>query len=177
MTRAPLLLGVLLALGCTKPSGLASTEPASSASTSPAPSVAAIPSASAAPASAPKTWKGTYKSSAASLAVPPDFAKAWAHADRGGGTGEGAMTLAIDGATNLATGTVDGPLGPALVAGEVAEGTLTASVRRKDPSDCGFTGTLRATVTADRIDGTMSLASADGSVQRTASMTLTPSAP
>ena len=59
----------------------------------------------------------------------------------------------------------------------MTSGTLTAIVRRKDPSDHGFTGTLRATTTADRVDGTMTLASADGSQQRTATVTLTPAAP
>jgi hypothetical protein len=175
VTRA-LVLGVLLAMGCSKPSGSSSAEMSPSASTSAAPAVAAAPSASAAPTSAPKTWQGTYKSAAASLEVPRDLAKAWAHADRGGGTGDGTMTLAIDGATGRASGTLEGPLGPALVVGDVAESTLTASVRRADPSDRGFTGTLRATVTADRIDGNMTLASADGAVQRSATLTLTPSA-
>jgi hypothetical protein len=171
-------------MGCSKPSGPSPAEPAPSASTTPASSVAAAPSATAAPAAAPKTWRGTYKSAAASLDVPPDFGKTWAHTDRGGGTGDGAITLAIDAASGRATGTLEGPLGPALVAGDVASaargetaGTLTAAVRRKDPGDRGFTGTLRATVTADRIDGTMTLSSAEGALQRTANVTLTPAAP
>jgi hypothetical protein len=176
VTRA-LILGLLLAVGCSKPSGASTAEPAPSASTPSAPSVAAAPSASAAPADATKTWSGTYKSAAASLDVPSDFAKTWAHTDRGGGTGDGAITLTIDGASGRATGTLEGPLGPALVAGDVAGGTLTAAVRRKDPTDRGFTGTLRATVTADRIDGAMTLASAEGAMQRTATVTLTPAAP
>lgn len=176
MTRA-LVLGVLLAMGCGKPSASTTAEPGSSASATPASSIAATTSASATPAAAPKTWRGTYKSAAASLDVPADFAKTWAHKDLGGGTGDGAMTLSVDGATGRATGTLEGPLGPALLAGDVASGTLTATVRRKDPTDRGFTGTLRATVTADRIDGTMTLASADGAMQRSASLTLTPASP
>lgn len=174
MTRA-LLLGVLL-MGCSKPSGSASAEPAP-ASTPAASSLAAGATASAAPAAAPRSWRGTYKSAAASLDVPADFAKSWAHTDPGGATGDGAITLAIDGATGRATGSLEGPLGPGLVAGDVVGGTLTAAVRRKDPTDRGFTGTLRATVAADRIDGTMTLASANGAMQRTASVTLTPAAP
>ena len=176
MTRT-LVLGVLLAVGCSKPSGPSPAEQAPSASTTTAPSVASVASATPAPATAPKAWHGTYKSAAASLDVPADFAKTWAHTDRGGGTGDGAISLTIDGATARATGTLVGPLGPAVVAGDVAGGTLTASVRRKDPTDRGFTGTLRATVTADRIDGTMTLASAEGAMQRTATVTLTPAAP
>jgi hypothetical protein len=176
VTRA-LVLGVVLAMGCSKPSGPSPAEPAPSASTTTAPPVAGTASATPAPAAAPKTWNGTYKSEAASLDVPPDFAKTWAHTDRGGGTGGGAITLTIDGASGHATGTIEGPLGPALVSGDVTGGTLTASVRRKDPTDRGFTGTLRATVTAERIDGTVTLASADGSTQRTATTTLTPAAP
>jgi hypothetical protein len=176
VTRS-LVLGLLLAMGCSKPSGPSSAEPAPSASASPASPVAAAPSASSAPAASPNTWHGTYKSVAASLDVPADFAKTWSHTDRGGGTGDGPITLAIDRATGRATGTIEGPLGPALVAGDVAGATLTAAVRRKDPTDRGFTGTLRGTVTADHIDGTMTLASADGAMQRTATMTLTVAAP
>lgn len=176
MTRT-LVLGVLLLMGCSKPSGPSPAGTAPSASTTPAPSVPGAASATSAPADAPKTWHGTYKSAAASLDVPQDFAKTWAHTDRGGGTGDGAITLTIDGVSGRATGTIEGPLGPALVSGDVAGGTLTATVRRKDPTDRGFTGTLRATVTADRIDGTMTLASADGAMQRSATATLTPAAP
>ncbi|HEX8792652.1 MAG TPA: hypothetical protein VF765_17010 [Polyangiaceae bacterium] len=176
MTRA-LFLAVVLAAACGKPS---SGTQAASDSGLQAPVTAA---SSAAPeAGSPKpgalsSWRGTYKSAAASLAVPPDFAKTWAHTDPGGGTGDGTMTLTVDGATGRATGTLEGPLGPALVAGDVAGGTLTGAVSRKDPSDRGFTGTLRATVTGDRIDGAMTLASANGAVQRSATVTLTPATP
>lgn len=176
MTRA-LFLAVMLAAACGRPSSGAG-EAADSGLQAPV-----TTAASAAPeAGSPKpevlhSWRGTYKSAAASLDVPADFAKTWAHKDPGGGTGDGTMTLAVDGATGRASGTLDGPLGPALVAGDVSGGTFTAAVRRKDPTDRGFTGTLRATVTADRIDGTMTLASADGAMQRTATVTLTPAAP
>lgn len=176
MKRA-LVLGALLATACSKPSSSASPEPGPSGSAPSASSVSASPSASAAATAASKSWRGTYKSAAASLDVPPDFAKTWAHTDKGGGTGDGTMTLAIDGATGRATGTLEGPLGPALVAGDVAGGTLTATVRRKDPADRGFTGTLRAIATADHIEGTMTLASAEGAIQRTATVTLSPAAP
>jgi hypothetical protein len=176
VTRA-LFLGLLLVVGCSKPSGPSPAEPAPSASATTVPSVTGAASASSAPAAAPKTWHGTYKSAAASLDVPSDFGKTWAHTDRGGGTGDGAITLTIDGASGHATGALEGPLGPALLSGDVVGGTLTAAVRRKDPTDRGFTGMLRATVAADHIDGTMTLASADGSMQRTATATLTPAAP
>lgn len=175
--RRALLLGMLVVMGCGKPSDPAAAEPPASASASQASPVAATPSASASATAAPRAWRGTYKSTAASLDVPADFAKTWKHTDRGGGTGDGAMTLAIDATTGRANGTLEGPLGPALLAGDVAGGTLTATVRRQDPSDRGFTGTLRATVTADRIDGTMTLASAEGAMQRSATVTLTPASP
>lgn len=175
MTRA-LVLGVLLAVGCSKPSGPSPAEPAPSASATTAPSVASAASGTSAPA-APKTWSGTYKSAATSLDVPKDFAKTWAHTDRGVGIGDGTISLTIDGATGRAIGALEGPLGPAVAAGDVAGGTLTAAVRRKDPTDRGFTGTMRATVTAGGIDGTMTLASADGAMQRTATLTLKPAAP
>jgi len=172
-----LVPAVLLVVGCSKPSGPSPAEPSPSASTAAAPSVAGRASATPAPAAAVRTWSGTYKSAEATLDVPKDFAKTWAHTDRGGGTGDGAITLTIDNASGRAAGTIEGPLGPALVSGDVAGGTLTGSVRRKDPADRGFTGTLRASVTADKIDGTMTLASADGAVQRNATATLTPAAP
>jgi hypothetical protein len=176
--KPALVFGALVAIGCSKPSGPSITETAPSTSTAPAPSVAPGASSSASTTGAgPKTWRGTYNSSAAPLDVPPDLAKAWAHANRGGGPGEGTITLAVDGASGRAEGTLEGPLGPALLAGDVTGGTLTAAVRRKDPTDRGFTGTLRATATADHIEGTMTLASADGSQQRTATVTLTLAAP
>lgn len=176
MTRA-LILAVALAVACGKPSSGAPEASGSGLQVPITGAESAAPEAGSPKPEASKSWRGTYKSVAASLDVPPDFAKTWAHADRGGATGDGTMTLAIDGATGRATGALEGPLGPALVAGDVAGGTLTASVRRKDPSDRGFTGTLRATVTADRIDGTMTLASADGAMQRSATVTLAPAAP
>jgi len=176
VTRA-LFLAVALTVACDKPSSGA-REASDSGLQAPATAVSsAAPEAGSPKPEASRSWRGSYKSAAASLDVPADFAKTWAHTDRGGGTGDGAISLTIDSATGRATGTLEGPLGPADMVGDVAGGTLTAAVRRKDPTDRGFTGTLRATVTADRIDGTMTLASADGAMQRSATVTLTPAAP
>lgn len=177
MKRA-LVLAWLVTAACSKASGTPGTEPVPSAS-APQASSSTAAGASSAPAAAPapKTWRGTYKSTASALDVPPAFAKTWAHREVAGGTGEGALTLTIDAATGVVTGTVEGPLGPAVVDGDVAASTLTAAIRRKDPADRGFTGTLRGTVAADHIEGTMTLASADGAAQRSATVTLTPATP
>jgi hypothetical protein len=82
------------------------------------------------------------------------------------------MTLEIDAATGRAVGTVEGPLGPAIVDGVVRDGKLTATILRKVPSDHGFSGTLLGTVERDAAEGSMNLSSAEASAIRSATFTL-----
>jgi hypothetical protein len=64
-------------------------------------------------------------------------------------------------------------LGPAVIEGVVADGKLSAAVRRKDPTDRGFTGTMLGQLTADRVEGTLDVSLGTASVLRTATFALT----
>ncbi len=186
MSRAFLVLVGLAAcaVACGRPSGNATggapsasasapaSAPTTSAATGAAPPAA---SASAAAAGATRAWKGGYKSAAATLSVPPDLAKThWSDTKSTAGLGEGTVTLTIEGGSGRARGTIDGPVGPATIDGLAADGQITASVRRQDPTDRGFTGTLVGTVKDDKIEGAMSLSPGQAGVLRTASFTLAP---
>jgi hypothetical protein len=98
----------------------------------------------------------------------------WSEPESSTGVGDGAMTLAIDPATGRVTGTLEGPLGPASIDGVTAEGTVRASIARKDPTDHGFAGTLLGAVAADKIEGTMNVSLGQASALRTASFSLSP---
>jgi hypothetical protein len=149
----------------------APSAPASAAAT---PGAGPSAPAAAAAAGAAQAWKGTYKSAAATLTVPPAWKKIpWSDAKSTAGVGDGAMTLALD-PGGRATGSIDGPLGPATIDGASVGGKLSATVRRKDPGDHGFTGTLVGDVAADRVEGTMSVSLGQASALRTATFTLAP---
>jgi hypothetical protein len=135
-------------------------------------------SASSAPKTPPATrsWGGTYKSAAATLTAPPDGKKThWSDTQSTAGIGDGALALMVDGATGHVSGTVDGPLGPATVDGVVTDGNLAATLRRKDPTDQGFTGTVLGSIASDHLEGTMNVSVGLASALRTATFTLTPS--
>jgi hypothetical protein len=135
--------------------------------------VPAAPIASGTAAAAHSSWTGTYKSVAGTLYIPPDWKNVrWSGADSQAGLGEGTMTLEIDAATGRAVGTVEGPLGPAIVDGVVRDGKLTASIFRKVPSDHGFSGTLLGSVQRDVAEGSMNLSSAEATAIRSATFTL-----
>jgi hypothetical protein len=178
MTRlawvAPLALAALAA--CSKSSGdVAASASASASAPASASSAAATPSTSASTASgaAASSWAGKYKSEAASITVPPEWKKVhWSDTKSTEGVGEGAMTLAIDGATGHVTGTLEGPLGPATLDGSSAGGAVSATLVRKDPGDHGFGGTLLATVSGDELEGSMNLSLGTGGVVRTATFSL-----
>jgi hypothetical protein len=178
-----LLVTCLYACACNRPAGgdNASTAPAGSAQP-PVATTAAIGSAttSAATAStapATRTWKGEYKSAAAALSIPTDKNKVhWSDAPSTTGIGDGTLTVTIDGVSGRATGEVGGPLGPATVEGLAADGKLTATVRRKDPTDRGFTGALVGSITGEKVDGTMSVSLGQASSLRSASFSLVPEA-
>jgi hypothetical protein len=178
MRRLAGLLALAGVVACDKPSGDATQAPASAAV-----SVASRPAAPTASASsraksaaATQSWRGTYKSAASTLTVPPDGKKAhWSDTQTTAGIGDGALTLTVDGETGHVSGTVDGPLGPATVDGVVTDGNLAATIRRKDPTDQGFTGTLLGSIASDHLEGTMNVALGLASALRTATFTLTAS--
>ena len=107
--------------------------------------------------------------------MPSAFAKNhYASNDVTTGVGDGTMQLTLEPATHRVTGTLDGAIGAAVVEGLLGDGQLSGAVRRKDPTDKGLAGTLLATVAADKISGTLTLASGDGATLRTGTFTLTP---
>jgi hypothetical protein len=129
----------------------------------------------------PRAWHGSYKTAAAAVPVPSDWAKIhWSSADGTTGVGDGAIDLLVDGATGATgttyrvTGSLDGAAGVAVIEGTAAGDTISASVRRKDPTDRGLAGTLVAKTAGDSTTGTLSLASGDGSIVRTGTFTLAP---
>jgi hypothetical protein len=107
------------------------------------------------------------------MTVVPAWKKThWSDPESSAGVGEGAMTLAIDPSTGRVTGSLEGPLGPASIDGVAADGKVSASVARKDPADHGFTGTLLATVTSDKVEGTLNASLGQAGALRTASFSL-----
>ena len=181
MMRAARMLLLVAVVGCSKSSGDETPPPtagsAASASGAPPPTVAASSAASAS-AGVTRSWRGTYKSEAATMTVVPDWKKVhWSDTQSTAGIGEGTLTLSVDGATGKVLGALEGPLGPASIEGMVTEGKLAATIRRKDPNDQGFTGTLLGVVAGDHAEGTMNVAVGLASTLRTATFTLAPGTP
>lgn len=147
--------------------------------TSSGPAAAGTPSrptpspSTTASAGGPVQWHGSYKSSSGELYIPPDWKSVrWNVKESGAGIGEGAITLSVDPAGGRALGTLDGPLGPAVIDGLASEGKVTATVVRKDPSDQGFTGTLVGAISGDHVEGTMNLAQGEANAVRKATFAL-----
>ena len=119
-------------------------------------------------ADTPKSFAGKYTVSAGSMYVPE--AKDWASVkfknDDSKMLGEGELTIAVDGNGRVSGGSEAGPLGGSVLDGKSDGTTLTATVRRKAPSDEGLTGTLQAKVAGDTIEGTMNLAESNAAVVR-----------
>jgi hypothetical protein len=156
---------------CSKPSDDKMPGPASAAQ-----SATATPSATPAPsAGVVSTWHGSYKSTAATLYVPPNWKGThWSATETAAGIGDGTIALTVEPSTGRVTGTLEGALGPASIEGSLANGSLSARLRRKDPSDRGFEGSLIGSLGADHGEGTMNLALAEANAARTATFTLTP---
>jgi hypothetical protein len=176
MRRVVLALAAAGLLACSKsstespPPAASSKAPVASASTPVVPSAAPAASAGVAP-----SWHGTYKSAASALSVPPEWKKVhWSDTQSTTGLGDGAMTLTVDAATGRVSGALEGPLGPATLDGAVADGKLSATVRRKDPTDHGFTGTMVGSMSGDHAEGTMDVSLGTAGVVRSASFVLTP---
>jgi hypothetical protein len=168
-------LVVVLALGCGKK---ATTDgpPAASGSAAPRASAAASGASAAASSAAPtKTaeWAVTYKTTAGTLYIPD--AKDWASAkfknDESKYLGEGTLSLAVDSAGVVTGSSEGGPLGATVIQGFVDKGVLSATVRRKTPSDDGLTGTIIARTSDDKLEGSMKLAEANAAVVRDGTIT------
>lgn len=152
--------------------------PQGSASTAPAAPSASASAASASEAGAPSakapgtasSFSGKYTAEAVTTIAVPEGAK-WKGEEGTEGTGEGTLTLeaAADGRV---TGTVEGPLGPALVEGLLEGDSLTASFRRKDPADNGFYGTILGKVAGDKVEGSVAASRGNAGLVRTGKLTL-----
>jgi len=123
---------------------------------------------------APSVWHGSYKSLAGTLYIPPDWKGVrWNVAESTAGLGEGLMRVTLD-PTGRVQGLVEGPLGPAMIAGVAADGGMTASLRPEKPDDRSFAGTLTGTITDKGIEGTMHASPALADAIRVASFVLGP---
>ncbi len=99
----------------------------------------------------------------------------WRGDDAGDGLGPGTLSLTLDPASKRVEGSLEGPLGAARIVGVYSGGAVTATLRRKNPTDRGFTGTLVGDVAADKpnaLSGTMRVSLGDGRLIREAPFTL-----
>ena len=120
-----------------------------------------------------RAWRGPYKSVESVITLPADVK--WRVPESTAGIGDGTLALTADPAGRV-NGIIDGVLGPALVVGLLADGRLTGSVLRKDPSDHGFTGTLAADLGDADARGTLHVTLAEASAVRQATFELSPEA-
>lgn len=133
----------------------------------------ATDAAAPAKAGAAASYAGKYAVSAGTMYVPAE--KDWASVkfknDDTKHLGDGEIKIAIDPSGRVSGGTEAGPLGASVIDGLSEGGILTATIRRKDPTDDGLTGTLVAKIAGDAIEGTMKLAEFNAAVVRTATLT------
>jgi hypothetical protein len=161
---------VIFVAGCSKASDAPAVEVA--ASSKPSPSIAPVPSASSAPSGS--KWSGRYAATPGTFSVPDGGE--WAGVkfrgeDASVGLGEGALLVSVDPAGH-ATGTLDGPLGPLRVTGELTESTFSAALVSSEPAS-GFSGTAVGTRAGEKLAGTMRLSLPTGNVLREGSFALT----
>ena len=118
------------------------------------------------------TYAGKYTVSAGKMYVPDqkDWSSVKFKNDETKMLGDGELTLSVDGTGRVSGSTEAGPLGASVLDGTSDGTTLTATVRRKDPSDEGLTGTLVAKIAGDALDGTMKLAESNAAVVREAKL-------
>jgi hypothetical protein len=101
------------------------------------------------------SWHGSYKSQSGTLYVPADWKGVrWNVPESSAGLGDGTIRLTLEPDGRI-RGTLEGPLGPAVVAGLAVEGALTASIRPQNPTDRGFGGTLTGKVVDGHVEGTI----------------------
>jgi hypothetical protein len=165
-------IGFALA-ACSKPGDAVSTD----AAPRPAPVASASAAASAPPSSAaPRasvSWAGSYSAGPGPFYVPDGGE--WAGVrfrgeDASVGLGAGTLSVSVDPAGHV-QGTLEGPLGPLRVAGELAGGELSAALVSSDPAR-GFSGTAVGKGDGDHLAGTMHLSLPTGNVIREATFHL-----
>jgi len=149
---------------------------ASAADASPSAASSGAPGTSPEPAraGAAASYAGTYTAAPASLHIPEhkDYAGVkQAKDDPSKLVGEGNLSLAVDG-HGILSGTIDtGPVAPALVEGVVSGGALSGTVRRKEATDDGLTGSIVGKIVGGGLEATMRLADANAASIREAKVT------
>jgi hypothetical protein len=121
-----------------------------------------------------RAFNGSYKSSEAVITLPEGVK--WRVPETPSGVGDGTLTLTLDPGGRV-HGALDGVLGPATVDGLAADGKVTGAVRRQDPTDHGFTGTLAGDLDDRGVHGTLHVTLAEASAVRQATFDLAPAAP
>lgn len=179
MKRTAVILATVFLVACPKDkpaeSDAASTAPPASASASASAAPSGSAASSATPAGAAAAYEGKYTAAPSTYYIPTE-SKDWtgvkqAKDDGTKMVGDGTLALTVDG-TGRVSGTIDsGPASPAVIAGMVVDGALNGTVRPKEGTEDGLTGTLVAKVSGDSIEGTMKLANANASVLREAKLT------
>lgn len=142
------------------------------AAKTPPASSAADAAADAGPSTKSTTYAGKYVVAVGKMYVPDqkDWSSVKFKNDETKLLGDGEISLVVDGTGRVSGGTEAGPLGASVIDGTSDGTTLTATVRRKDPSDQGLTGTLVAKIAGDALDGTMKLAESNAAVVREAKL-------
>jgi hypothetical protein len=123
-----------------------------------------------------ETWRGTYKSAAGGLYLPPEIKASWKPTETPAGIGEGSLSFTVSPGEGRVRGELEGPLGPATITGLVADGGLTATVARKEPRDHGFAGTMIGNLGHDKGEGALKLSLAEGGAIRTGTFVVSPAA-
>lgn len=181
MIRASsLFAGVFLLVACSK-----TEQPAKPEAGAPAVSVTVViatpgeagtgaDAGAKASAGAEVDLSGTYSAKASPIYMPEG--KEWSYYkwrgdDAGTALGDGTMSLHIDGDGRV-SGTLDGPLGPAVVSGTATPEGISATVRLDLDADKGWTGTLTATRKGDAAEGTIQMSSPLANVARAAEFSL-----
>jgi hypothetical protein len=121
-------------------------------------------------------WRGSYRSTAAELYIPPDWKVRYVVPETTAGLGDGGLWFRVDPETQRVLGALDGPLGPATIEGTAAGGKLAATIRPDEPGPAGFAGTLVGAIATDRAEGTMRMSPGEASPVRAASFVVTPGA-
>jgi hypothetical protein len=170
-------------LGCPKSSEGGATEDAAAKATASAADASAPRAEAGASASAEggagtaegasRAYAGKYAISVGSMYVPAgkDYASVKFKNDDAKLLGDGTIALTIDPKGRVSGTTEGGALGASVVEGSSDGAKLAATVRRKDPTDDGLTGTLVAKIAGDALEGTMNLAEGNAAVVRQGSFT------
>ena len=127
-------------------------------------------------------WAGAYTAAPGSFFVPdaPEFKGVkFRGEDAGDGLGEGTLAFEVDPVTHVIAGEVHGALGDLVLGGARLPTTgppedevYAFTVRPKDPSGMGFTGTGRATLKGAEVAGTLRVSKATANVIREATFSL-----